>query len=156
MYWKAIITSSTPPHPPKKEKEKENKEKEKKAYLTTAAYIAYVCWIRFESVLSTLEDAVNDAPKAAEFLGHLFAKVIVENVIPLRDIGKLIYEGGEEPGRLLEIGLAAEVLGSVLEMIKLEKGESVLSEIRMGSDLKFEDFQPPDPRKSRRLDKFMI
>lgn len=110
----------------------------------------------FESVLSTLEDAVNDAPKAAEFLGHLFAKVIVENVIPLRDIGKLIYEGGEEPGRLLEIGLAAEVLGSVLEMIKLEKGESVLSEIRMGSDLKFEDFRPPDPRKSRRLDKFMI
>ncbi|KAJ7950724.1 Eukaryotic translation initiation factor 4G [Quillaja saponaria] len=34
----------------------------------------------FESVLTTLEDAVNDAPRAPEFLGRIFAKAIVENV----------------------------------------------------------------------------
>ncbi|KAK8499966.1 hypothetical protein V6N12_046632 [Hibiscus sabdariffa] len=34
----------------------------------------------FESVLSTLEDVVNDAPKAAKFLGCIFAKLIIEKV----------------------------------------------------------------------------
>ncbi|KAJ0112770.1 hypothetical protein Patl1_00050 [Pistacia atlantica] len=109
----------------------------------------------FESVLSTLEDAVNDAPKAAEFLGRIFGKVIVENVIPLRDIGRLLYEGGEERGRLLQIGLAGDVLGSILEIIKSDKGEIVLNEIRMSSNLRLEDFRPPDPYRSRILEKFI-
>ncbi|KAF5201308.1 Eukaryotic translation initiation factor 4g like, partial [Thalictrum thalictroides] len=108
----------------------------------------------FESVLATLEDAVNDAPKAAEFLGRILAKVILENVVPLRDIGRLIHEGGEEPGRLLEIGLASEVLGSILEIIKSEKGDSGLNEIRTSSNLRLEDFRPPDPIKSRKLEAF--
>ncbi|KAL2460930.1 Eukaryotic translation initiation factor 4G [Abeliophyllum distichum] len=68
----------------------------------------------FESVLATLEDTVNDAPRAAEFLGRIFAKVILENVVSFFEIGKLIYEGGEEQGRLVEIGLGAEVLGKYL------------------------------------------
>ncbi|PIA32519.1 hypothetical protein AQUCO_04400011v1 [Aquilegia coerulea] len=108
----------------------------------------------FESVLATLEDAVNDAPKAAEFLGRILAKVILENVVPLRDIGQLIHEGGEEPGRLLEIGLASEVLGSILEIIRSEKGDSGLNEIRTNSNLRLEDFRPPDPIKSRKLEAF--
>ncbi|KHG17175.1 Eukaryotic translation initiation factor 4G -like protein [Gossypium arboreum] len=103
----------------------------------------------FESVLSTLEDAVNDAPKAAEFLGQIFAKLIMENVISLKEIGHLIHEGGEELGRLLEIGLAGDVLGSTLGAIKAEKGESAFNEIRASSDLRLEDFRPPDPKKSR-------
>ncbi|KAF2291994.1 hypothetical protein GH714_000071 [Hevea brasiliensis] len=86
----------------------------------------------FESVLTTLEDAVNDAPKAAEFLGRMFANVVLENVVPLREIGQLLCEGGEEPGRLLEVGLAGDVLGSSLEMIKAEKGEST----RYGASLR--------------------
>lgn len=109
----------------------------------------------FESVLTTLEDAVNDAPKAAEFLGRIFAKVIVENVVPLREIARLIHEGGEEPGSLLEIGLAGDVLGSTLEIIKSEKGESVLNDIRRSSNLRLEDFRPPDPNRSRILEKFI-
>ncbi|XVF22872.1 hypothetical protein REPUB_Repub12eG0208700 [Reevesia pubescens] len=109
----------------------------------------------FESVLSTLEDAVNDAPKAAEFLGRIFAKVIEENVISLREIGRLIYEGGEEPRRLLEIGLAGDVLGSTLGIIKTEKGESVLNEIRASSNLRLEDFRPPNPNRSRILENFI-
>ncbi|KAK2969260.1 hypothetical protein RJ640_028786 [Escallonia rubra] len=109
----------------------------------------------FESVLATLEDAVNDAPKAAEFLGRIFAKVILENVITITEIGRLIYEGGEEQGRLVEIGLAAEVLGSILEIIKSEKGDPVLNEIRGGSSLRLENFRPRDSRKAWRLDKFI-
>ncbi|KAG6630504.1 eukaryotic translation initiation factor 4G isoform X1 [Carya illinoinensis] len=109
----------------------------------------------FESVLTTLEDAVNDAPRAPEFLGHIFAKVITENVIPLREIGWLIHKGGEEPGHLLEVGLAADVLGSTLEIIKSEKGDSDFNEIWASSTLRFEDFRPPDPNRSRKLEKFI-
>ncbi|KAK1364630.1 MI domain-containing protein [Heracleum sosnowskyi] len=109
----------------------------------------------FESVLASLEDAVTDAPKAADFLGSIFAKVILENVIPMTEIGRLIYEGGEEQGRLVEIGLAAEVLGSVLEIIQTEKGDPVLNEIRSASELQLENFRPPNFKKSLRLDKFI-
>ncbi|CAA3032102.1 eukaryotic translation initiation factor 4G isoform X1 [Olea europaea subsp. europaea] len=109
----------------------------------------------FESVLAGLEDAVNDAPRAAEFLGRIFAKVILDDIVPFSEIGRLIYEGGEEQGRLIEIGLAAEVLGTILEMIKSEKGDSALSEICSSSDLQLENFRPPGSNKSWRIDKFL-
>jgi translation initiation factor 4G len=102
-----------------------------------------------------LEDAVNDAPRAPEFLGRIFAEVVTEDVIPLREIGMLIREGGEEAGRLRELGLAGDVLGSILEMIKSEKGDYVLSEIRTSSNLRLEDFRPLDPNRSRKLEKFI-
>ncbi|TKY66257.1 Eukaryotic translation initiation factor 4G [Spatholobus suberectus] len=109
----------------------------------------------FESVLSTLEDAVNDAPKAPEFLGRVFAKAITEHVVSLKEIGRLIHEGGEEPGSLLEGGLAAAVLGSTLEVIKMENGDAVLSEICASSNLQLETFRPPAPLTSRKLEKFI-
>ncbi|XP_058224937.1 eukaryotic translation initiation factor 4G-like isoform X1 [Rhododendron vialii] len=109
----------------------------------------------FESVLATLEDAVNDAPKAGEFLGRIFAKIIIEHVIPFKEVGQLILEGGEEPGSLVEMGLAAEVVGTILETIKVEKGDSGLNEVRSSSSLKIEKFRPPDSRKPLRLDKFI-
>ncbi|KAL6565829.1 hypothetical protein OROHE_004884 [Orobanche hederae] len=109
----------------------------------------------FESVLAVLEDAVNDAPRAAEFLGHTFASVVLENVVSLSEIGRLIYEGGEEQGRLVKIGLAADVLGSILDTIKLEKGDSVLNEIRSSSNLRLENFRPQDFKKPLKIDKFM-
>ncbi|GFY90374.1 eukaryotic translation initiation factor 4G [Actinidia rufa] len=105
--------------------------------------------------LATLEDAVNDAPKAGEFLGRLLAKVISENLLPFTEIGNLIYEGGEEHGSLVESGLAAEVVGTILETIKSEKGDSVVNEIRASSSLKLEKFRHPDPKRSGRLDKFI-
>lgn len=108
----------------------------------------------FDSVLMTLEDAVNDAPKAAEFLGRIFAKVILENVISFNEVGRLIYEGGEEQGRLVEIGLAAEVVGTILEIIASES-DSVLNEIRSSSNLRLESFRPPSSNKTWRLDKFI-
>ncbi|PON99784.1 26S proteasome regulatory complex, non-ATPase subcomplex, Rpn1 subunit [Trema orientale] len=80
---------------------------------------------RFESVLTTLEDTIIDAPKAPQYLGQIFAKLITENVASLGEIGQLIYHGGEEPDCLLNASLAADVLGNVLEFIRLEKGENV-------------------------------
>ncbi|KAL4585947.1 hypothetical protein LXL04_010574 [Taraxacum kok-saghyz] len=109
----------------------------------------------FESVLSTLEDAVNDAPKAAEFLGRLFARVILENVVPYKQLSRLIYEGGEEQGRLVEIGLAAEVVGVILEIVKTEKGDSFFNDLRAASDPLLESFRPPNIKKPSRLDKFI-
>ncbi|KAJ6851602.1 eukaryotic translation initiation factor 4G [Iris pallida] len=109
----------------------------------------------FVSVLSTLEDAVNDAPRAAEFLGHIFAKVTLEHVVPLTEIARLIREGGEEPGSLVETGLASEVLASILQFIRTEKGDSVLSEIRTSSGLRLEDFRPPHSTRSNKLDPFI-
>ncbi|XP_012437563.1 eukaryotic translation initiation factor 4G isoform X1 [Gossypium raimondii] len=108
----------------------------------------------FESVLSTLEDAVNDAPKAPEFLGRIFGKMVVEDVISMKEIGRLILEGGEEAGQIVEIGLGGDVMGSTLGMIKTEKGESVLNEIRGSSCLRLEDFRPSHPNRSRILETF--
>ncbi|CAI9786057.1 unnamed protein product [Fraxinus pennsylvanica] len=108
----------------------------------------------FESVLTTLDDAVNDAPRAAEFLGRIFTKIIMENVISFSEVERLIYEGGAEKGYLVEIGLAAEVLGSILETIKSEMGDSVLTQILSSSNLRLENFRPPGSNKSWRLDKF--
>ncbi len=116
---------------------------------------AFLHLARFESVLTTLEDAVNDAPRAPEFLGRIFGKVVTENVIPLSEIGMLIREGGEESGRLRDLGLAGDVLGSILEMIKSEKGDSVLTEALTSSNLRLEDFRPLDPNRSRKLEKFI-
>ncbi|XP_009381940.2 eukaryotic translation initiation factor 4G isoform X1 [Musa acuminata AAA Group] len=107
----------------------------------------------FESVISSLEDAVNDAPKAPEFLGRIFAKVVMEDMAPLRDIGRLLCEGGEESGCLRESGLAADVLGNIFETIKLERGDTVLDEIRASSNLPLQDFRPTHPIKSK-LDAF--
>ncbi|XP_076949140.1 uncharacterized protein LOC143621677 [Bidens hawaiensis] len=105
-----------------------------------------------ESVLSTLEDAVNDAPKAGEFLGCMLAKILLENVIPYKEVWRLIYEGGEKQGQLVEIGLAAEVVGVILEIIKSEKGDSFLNEMCAASNLRVEVFRSS---KTSRLDKFI-
>ncbi|KAL7164960.1 hypothetical protein ACSBR2_040787 [Camellia fascicularis] len=95
-----------------------------------------------ELVLATLEDTVIDAPKAAEFLGCIIARTIIEKVISLREIGQLIQQGGEYPGRLLQIGLGYEVLQSAFHTIQSDKGESTLNEICTSSNLWLEDFRP--------------
>ncbi|CAN4127734.1 unnamed protein product [Withania somnifera] len=97
----------------------------------------------FESVLATLEDEVTDAPKAAVFLGHIFGRLITENVISLKETGHLIQHGGEEPGHLLQTGLGYEVLESTFDVIRSEKGESTLRDICSASSTQLEDFRPP-------------
>nr|XP_043609070.1 eukaryotic translation initiation factor 4G-like [Erigeron canadensis] len=109
----------------------------------------------FKAVLATLEDSVNDAPRAAEYFGRILGKLLIEDVISYKEAWGLIYEGGEEQGRLVEIGLAAEVLGVILEIIKSEKGDPFLNEVRAVSNPKLEEFRPPNIKKPLRLDKFI-
>ncbi|KAG6437832.1 hypothetical protein SASPL_102762 [Salvia splendens] len=109
----------------------------------------------FESVLAVLEDAVNDAPRAAEFLGRFFARVVIEKVVSLSEIGRLVYEGGEEQGSLVEAGIAADVVGTILDTIKSEKGDSVLNEIRSSSNLQLQNFRPPGSNRPCRIDKLL-
>ncbi|KQJ83878.2 eukaryotic translation initiation factor 4G isoform X1 [Brachypodium distachyon] len=98
----------------------------------------------FQHVLSTLEDAVTDAPKATKFLGRIFAKVILEDVLSLTEIGLLLQDGGEEPARpASDQGLASEVLGSMLESIRVERGDSAVDEIRAKSNLHRENLRRP-------------
>ncbi|KAM3263813.1 eukaryotic translation initiation factor 4G-like isoform X2 [Capsicum annuum] len=97
----------------------------------------------FESVLATLENEVTDAPKAAVFLGHIFGRLISENVISLKETGHLIRHGGEQPGHLLQTGLGYELLESTFDVIRSEKGESALRDICSASSTQLEDFRPP-------------
>lgn len=75
--------------------------------------------------------------------------------MPLKEIGRLILEGGEEPGQLLESGVASEILGSILEFIQKEKGDSVLNQLRANSGLHLESFRPPHPLRAKKLDPFL-
>ena len=110
---------------------------------------------RFESVLETLEDTVNDAPKAPQYLGRIFASIITQHVVSLGEIGQMIREGGEEPGSLLKSGLAGDVIGFILDVIKSEKGDDILKELIASSSLRLETFRPPGSVKSRILEKFI-
>ncbi|KAF0905110.1 hypothetical protein E2562_000910 [Oryza meyeriana var. granulata] len=106
------------------------------------------------SVLASLEDALSDAPRAAEYLGRLLARFVVESILSLQEVGTLIEQGGEEPGDLVHHGIGADVLGAVLESIKVEKGDSFLNEAKTSSNLKLDDFRPQHLKRSK-LDAFM-
>jgi translation initiation factor 4G len=60
-----------------------------------------------------LEDALSDAPRATEYLGRLLARFVQENKLPLQEVGRLIKDG-EEPGYLVQDGIAADILASIL------------------------------------------
>ncbi|GJN11393.1 hypothetical protein PR202_ga29580 [Eleusine coracana subsp. coracana] len=111
-------------------------------------------YYRLASVLASLEDTLSDAPRATEYLGRLLARFVQENILPLQEVGRLIQEGGEEPGCLVQDGIGADILAAVLESIKLEKGDSFLNETKSSSNLKFEDFRPQHLKRSK-LDAFM-
>lgn len=128
--------------------------------LTLCPCIAHSCAdynyiFRLSSVLASLEDALSDSPRAAEYLGRLLAMFVLEKILLLQDVGRLIEEGGEEPGHLVQEGIAADVLGAVLESIKAEKGDSFLKEAKASSNLKLEDFRPQHLKRSK-LDAFIL
>ncbi|CAN6168405.1 unnamed protein product [Urochloa humidicola] len=106
------------------------------------------------SVLGELEDTLSDAPRATEYLGRLLARFVHENILLLQEVGKLIQEGGEETGYLVQNGIAADILWAVLDSLRLEKGDSFLNEVKSSSSLKLEDFRPQHLKRSK-LDAFM-
>ncbi|WVZ86583.1 hypothetical protein U9M48_033339, partial [Paspalum notatum var. saurae] len=92
----------------------------------------------FQHVLSTLDDVMTDAPKATMFLGQIFARVILEDVISLTEIGGLLQEQDdrEEVARhAVDDSLTSEIMGSMLESIRVERGDSAMDEICAKSNL---------------------
>ncbi|CAN6486723.1 unnamed protein product [Victoria cruziana] len=142
--------------------ERKDRERDQLAELLTFLYksrnnfLSQVQIIKgFEFVFATLVDATYDAPKAAEFLGVILAKIVLEKIVTLADIARLIREGGEEPGCLMETDIASDVFGSIFEVIKKEKGADVLHEMRKRSDIRVEDFLPPDSKKQAKFIPFI-
>ncbi|XP_078437967.1 eukaryotic translation initiation factor 4G [Wolffia australiana] len=105
----------------------------------------------FRAVLVNLEETVTDAPKAGEFFGMMMAKVAMEGVVSLAELGRLIEQAGEEPGQLVESGLAADVLGTALETMRADKGEAYVKEACAG--VRLESFKGPG--SARRLQAFL-
>jgi translation initiation factor 4G len=101
-----------------------------------------------------LEDTLSDAPRATEYLGRLLARFVHENILSLQEVGRLIQEGGEAPGYLVQDGIAADILVVVLESIKKENRDSFLNETKSNANLKLEDFRPQHLKRSK-LDAFM-
>eukprot|EP01018_Ginkgo_biloba_P033520 Gb_34242 [translate_table: standard] len=97
-----------------------------------------------EISLSSLEDTVVDAPRAPEFFGVILGKIVVADILSFAESARIIREGGIEPGSLIEIGLALDVIGSVLEVTRQEKGEAALINMYRTSPLQLEDFIPSD------------
>lgn len=92
-----------------------------------------------EISLSSLEDTVVDAPRAPEFIGVIIGKLVVAEILSLAESARIIKG---ETGHLLEIGLALDVITSVLEFVRREKGEVAMTDMYRTSRLQLEDFMP--------------
>jgi len=97
--------------------------------------------------LSSLEETVVDAPRAPEFFGVIIGKLVVAEILSLAESARIIKEGGLEPGHLLELGLALDVITSVLEFVRREKGEVAMTDMYRTSRLQLEDFMPCDKKQ---------
>ena len=103
--------------------------------------------IRFRAVLDNLEEMVTDAPKAGEFFGRMLARVLIEGLVSLGELGRLIEQAGEEPGQLVEAGLASDLLAATLETMRSEKGENYVKEMCSSSGIRLESFQTSQSKK---------
>jgi len=93
-------------------------------------------------VLSSMEDTVVDSPRAPEFLGGILGKLVAVGEFSIDEIARAIKGGGIETGSLLETSIGLDILGTVLDVIRRENGESALSAIYRTSGVSLEDFMP--------------
>jgi translation initiation factor 4G len=111
---------------------------------------------RLEGVLSLLEDTTVDVPRAPEYLAEMLAKLISAGVLSLSQVGKLLEEGGPEPGSLLEQDVALNIFGAILSTLRKERGEDYMADSYRNSGLQVEDFlSPADKSKGGKLDTFL-
>eukprot|EP00252_Welwitschia_mirabilis_P009250 TRINITY_DN2166_c0_g2_i1.p1 TRINITY_DN2166_c0_g2~~TRINITY_DN2166_c0_g2_i1.p1 ORF type:complete len:1878 (+),score=408.31 TRINITY_DN2166_c0_g2_i1:386-6019(+) len=89
-----------------------------------------------EILFSILEDATCDAPKATEFLGRILGKLVMENVLKIHDIAKVIKESRSEGEH------SFDVIGTILQVIKTNRGENHMSEMYRNSGVMLEAFLP--------------
>ncbi|CAM6045739.1 unnamed protein product [Sphagnum compactum] len=109
-----------------------------------------------EGVLSLLEDTTVDVPRAPEYLAEMLAKLISAGVLSLSQVGKLLEEGGPEPGSLLEQDVALNIFGAILSTLRKERGADYMADAYRNSGLQVEDFLlPADKSKGGKLDAFL-
>jgi len=72
----------------------------------------------------------------------IIGKLVVAEIISLAESARIIKGGGLESGHLLEIGLALDVITSVLEFVRREKGEVAMTDMYRTSRLQLEEFLP--------------
>lgn len=97
-------------------------------------------------VLSQLADTAVDVPKAPEYLGGLLGNLVLAGVVSLAQVYNLLKDGGAESGELVKKGFALEILGSVLEILRKEKGETHVINVYKSSGLHVENLVPPDEK----------
>lgn len=97
-------------------------------------------------VLSQLVDTAVDVPKAPEYLGGLLGNLVLAGVVSLAQVYNLLKDGGAESGELVKKGFALEILGSVLDILRKEKGEKHVINVYKNSGLHMENLVPPDEK----------
>ncbi|XP_057822607.1 eukaryotic translation initiation factor 4G [Cryptomeria japonica] len=94
--------------------------------------------------LSSLEDRIIDAPRAPDFFGGILGKMVVAEILSFAECTRIIKEGGIEPGNLLKVGLALDMVTSVLNIVKRERGKAAMTDMYKASELRLKDFMPCD------------
>lgn len=97
-------------------------------------------------VLSQLVDTAVDVPKAPEYLGGLLGNLVLAGVVSLAQVYNLLKDGGAESGELVKKGFALEILGSVLDILRKEKGEKHVINVYKSSGMHVENLVPPDEK----------
>jgi len=97
-------------------------------------------------VLSQLVDTAVDVPKAPEYLGGLLGNLVLAGVVSLAQVYNLLKDGGAESGELVKKGFALEILGTVLDILRKEKGEKHAINVYKSSGLHVENLVPPDEK----------
>lgn len=96
--------------------------------------------------LSQLVDTAVDVPKAPEYLGGLLGNLVLAGVVSLAQVYNLLKDGGAECGELVKKGFALEILGTVLDILRKEKGEKHAINVYKSSGLHVENLVPPDEK----------
>ena len=76
----------------------------------------------------------------------ILGKLVVAEILSFAEFARIIKDGGLEPGHLLEIDLAFDVISSVLDFVRREKGEVAMTDMYRTSGLQLQDFMPCDKK----------
>jgi hypothetical protein len=102
----------------------QKKEESQPPALNTSYLVSH----RFKLFLEILDDFVIDVPLAYSHTAFLLSHLISANLLLLPTVGRLLKQGGNEEGELVELGGALKVLLGMLKNIKQEFGEERMAE----------------------------
>lgn len=107
----------------------------------------------FGTVISVLEDTRVDVPKAPEYLATMFGKLLVANVLTLKQIAKLLQQE-QESGESIEVRVVLNMFADVLNIVRAEMGETAMCDMYRASGLHIEEFLSSE--ETRKADEIEI